>query len=239
MLNLGEALTKRSRRISRRRRHVRRAVFAFGVATRCKWEIFDVHKRAHETFHIYEQFDTRPNESSFALSQIRQHGTPFVLIVDRNGGVRRSDRRSGCRELIEEIAPMRGDRLPEVLARVVRDHSATPPAGDAATVTVAGTEIVVSVVSLDGTDELFAFWIWRFRKDRALETARRRYVLTNRECELLDRILRGESSAEIGRALSISLATVEWHTKRLLLKTNSQNRTQMATRVLGWLPDAS
>lgn len=202
-----------------------------------------MHKRTHKTktktFHIYEEFDSTPAENSFALSQIHQHGIPFVLIVDRDGTIQRSDRRSGCRKLIEEIAAMRGDRLPEILARVVRDHAVNPPPGDAATVTLAARDIVVSVVALDGLDERFAFSIGRFSRDGALQTARRRYVLTNRECELLDRILYGESSAEIGRALSISLATVEWHTKRLLLKTSSQNRTQMATRVLGWIPDAS
>jgi DNA-binding CsgD family transcriptional regulator len=56
---------------------------------------------------------------------------------------------------------------------------------------------------------------------------------------MLDRILSGDASATIAETLWISLATVEWHTKRLLHKTDSLNRTQLAVRVLGWLPDAS
>ncbi len=107
------------------------------------------------------------------------------------------------------------------------------------TVALLEADVVVTVVSLRGPKEVFAFSLWHVRRDEAISAARQRYSLTEREGELLEHILRGSSSAEIGRALSISLATVEWHTKRLLFKTDSQNRTQMASRVLGWIPDAS
>ncbi len=193
----------------------------------------------HGSLHIFEEFDTNDRAPSFALSHVRQHGMPFVLIVDRDGRIRAADRRPGWRELFGHVTPAIGDRLPERIARVAARHATNPPPDNAATVTLSGDDVVVSVVALDGTDELYACSIWHLNRDRTLEIARSRYLLTNRECELLDHILHGESSAEIGRRLSISLATVEWHTKRLLLKTDSQNRTRMAARVLGWLPDAS
>jgi DNA-binding CsgD family transcriptional regulator len=186
---------------------------------------------------LFEEYDVAPNSASFAISQIRQHGTPFVLVVSPDGWIRGADRRQGWRELLESIAPLRENRLPEKLAAVVARHWMNPPPDHAATVTLVGEDAVASVTGLEGCKDLFACSIWHLRRDRALDAARRRYSLTNRECELLDRVLLGESSAEIARVLSISLATVEWHTKRLLLKTDSQNRTQMATRVLGWLPD--
>jgi DNA-binding CsgD family transcriptional regulator len=97
------------------------------------------------------------------------------------------------------------------------------------------TVIGPSLTSADAARD--AFSIAQVRREQTMAEARRRYDLTNREVELLERILRGEQSAEIARTLSISLATVEWHTKRLLLKTLSQNRTQMAARVLGWVAD--
>jgi DNA-binding CsgD family transcriptional regulator len=187
---------------------------------------------------LFEEYDVAPNSASFAISQVRQHGTPFVLLVTPDGWIRGADRRPGWRELFESFGPPRENRLPERLAAVVARHWMSPPPDHAPTVTLIGEDAVASVIALDGCKELFACSIWHLRRERALETARRRYSLTNRECELLDRILHGESSAEIARLFSISLATVEWHTKRLLLKTDSQNRTQMATRVLGWLPDA-
>jgi DNA-binding CsgD family transcriptional regulator len=183
-----------------------------------------------------EEFDSGPQTQSFAVTQVHQHGTPYVLVVARDASIVFADRRNGWRDLLEKVGPFGGDRLPDKLARVVARHHINPPAGAAATVLIVDEDVVVSVNALDG-DDLYACSLWRFQRARALEMARRRYMLTNRECELLDRILHGESSAEIARVLSISLATVEWHTKRLLLKTDSQNRTQMATRTLGWLPD--
>ena len=186
-----------------------------------------------------EEFDDEPHARSFAVAQVHQHGTPYVLVVARDGAIVLADRRHGWRDMLLKIGPFVGEaRLPEKLTRIIARHHANPPVEAAATVMIVDDDVVVSVNALDG-DELFACSLWRFRRARAVETARRRYLLTNRECELLDRILRGESSAEIARVFSISLATVEWHTKRLLLKTDSQNRTQMATRVLGWLPDPS
>ena len=177
------------------------------------------------------------SKATFALQHLQRHGTPYILLVERDGKIRHADRRPGWRELVESVAPLREMRLPDYLARIIRRHAMSPPPAEAATVAVAYHDIVVSVVSLDSRDELFACSVWRIHRESVLEDARRRYALTNRECELLGRVLHGESSAEIAAELSIALATVEWHTKRLLVKTESQNRTQMACRVLGWIPE--
>ena len=108
-----------------------------------------------------------------------------------------------------------------------------------ATVVVLGEDVVMSVITFEGTEELFACSIWQMRRENVLQDARRRFLLTHRECEMLDRILSGDASSTIAQTLGISLATVEWHTKRVLHKTDSLNRTQLVVRVLGWLPDAS
>ena len=190
-------------------------------------------------FCIAEEFNTSPLVKSFALSHVNHHGTPFILIVDADGRVLQADRRSAWRELVLSIGPVSRERLPERLARIVSRHARSDRSDEMATVVVVGEDVVVSVVSFEGTEELFACSIWQLRRESVLEDARRRFLLTNRECEMLDRILSGDASATIAQTLSISLATVEWHTKRLLHKSDSQNRTQLAVRVLGWLPDAS
>jgi DNA-binding CsgD family transcriptional regulator len=187
-------------------------------------------------FSIAEDIDGAPH--SFAKTQVHQHGTPYVLVVSHDSRIVLADRRSGWRDLLSKIGPFSEPRLPDKLAHIVSRHHSHPPQDAAASVMIVEEDVVASINALDG-DVLYACSIWRFARARALETARRRYALTNRETELLDRILHGDSSAEIARALNISLATVEWHTKRLLLKTDSQNRTQMATRTIGWLPDQS
>jgi DNA-binding CsgD family transcriptional regulator len=189
-------------------------------------------------FNFYEDLATGTMSQSFAATQVHQHGTPYILVVAVGGEIILADRRSGWRELLSKIGPFQGERLPNRIAQIVRRHHENPPTDAAATVMIADEDVVVSINALDGV-EAYACSLWRFQRARALEMARRRYTLTNRECELLDRILHGESTAEIAKLLSIAPATVEWHTKRLLLKTDSQNRTQMATRTLGWLPDPS
>jgi DNA-binding CsgD family transcriptional regulator len=186
---------------------------------------------------IADEFSTSVPARSFATNHVNHHGTPFVLIVDASGRVVQADRRSAWRELVKTIGPSNGERLPHRLTRIILQHGRSERSGDPATVVVLGEDLVVAVVSLDGNGELFACTVWQLRRENVLEDARRRFMLTNRECELLDRILSGDASATIARTLSISLATVEWHTKRLLQKTESLNRTQLAVRVLGWLSE--
>lgn len=188
---------------------------------------------------IADEYDVSPQANSFAVSHVNYHGTPFILIVDGDGRVIQADRRQAWRELVQSIGPVRGDRLPERISRIISRHLAVARIDELATVVVVGEDVVVSIVGLEGTEDLYACSIWQLRREAVLEDARRRFLLTKRECELLDRILSGDASSAIAQTLSISLATVEWHTKRLLHKTDSQNRTQLAVRVLGWLPDAT
>ena len=194
-------------------------------------------KTVKNNFFIYEEFQVEPQ--SFALAQVQQHGTPYVLLVDRQAKILRSDRRPGWRELLDSIAATLDDELPRELARVLKQHITTPPVSDAATVAVVGDGVIVSITSFDGAGDFYACCIWRFERASALTDASRRYGLTKREAELLDCVLQGQSSAQIARSLSISLATVEWHTKRLLSKTDACSRTQMAMRAVGWLPDST
>jgi DNA-binding CsgD family transcriptional regulator len=147
------------------------------------------------------------------------------------------DRRSAWQRFVENLGPASGCSLPERLARIVSHHGRGNLSDETPTIVALGEDVVVSVIGFEGTDKLFACMIWQLRREDVLENARRRFLLTNRECEMLSRILSGDASATIARTLRISLATAEWHTKRLLQKTYSLNRTQLAVRVLGWLPD--
>jgi DNA-binding NarL/FixJ family response regulator len=47
-------------------------------------------------------------------------------------------------------------------------------------------------------------------------------------------MLRGAAVAEIAAELSISESTVVFHLKRMLKKTLSKNRTELAARMLGY-----
>ena len=189
-------------------------------------------------FCIADEIGVSAKAKSFAVSHVNYHGTPYILIVDGDGRVVQADRRSQWRDLMRSIGPVQGERLPDRVARIISRHATSGRSDEMATVVVVGEDVLISVVSFVGTSEFFACSIWQLCRQNVIQDAQRRFFLTKRECELLDRILSGDASSAIAETLSISLATVEWHTKRLLYKTDSQNRTQLAVRVLGWLPDA-
>ncbi len=62
--------------------------------------------------------------------------------------------------------------------------------------------------------------------------------LTPRELDIARLLCQGLSNKEIGRALVLELTTVKAHVTRILTKTNSQNRTQVALALVRQLATA-
>jgi DNA-binding CsgD family transcriptional regulator len=68
----------------------------------------------------------------------------------------------------------------------------------------------------------------------SLEVTAAQYSISKRELQVLSAMLRGAAVAEIAAELSISESTVVFHLKRMLKKTLSKNRTELAARMLGY-----
>jgi len=184
--------------------------------------------------------DKEPETSSFALSYVEQHGAPFTMVVSGEGKLHANDHRAEFRKLLDGLGPTAPGCLPELLVRIIRRKSVVALRTHEPAMTLIEPDIVVGIMALEssGEGQSFVCWLWRVNRNRILDRTKRRYGLTTRELQLLSRIIHGAPSAEIARTLCISSTTVEWHTKRLLVKTESQNRTEMTARVLGWLPEA-
>ncbi len=187
----------------------------------------------------YHKPDNDPNTTSFALSYVQQLGAPFAMVVNGEGKLQARDHRTELRELLEGLGPTAPGCLPELLVRIIRRKAVVALRTNQPAMTLIEPDIVVGLTALEGSSagQYFACWLWRVNRNRILDVTKTRYGLTARELQLLALIIHGAPSAEIARKLCISSTTVEWHTKRLLVKTESQNRTQMTARVLGWLPD--
>jgi DNA-binding CsgD family transcriptional regulator len=84
-----------------------------------------------------------------------------------------------------------------------------------------------------GTVE-FLVTLEQLRTGASLETAAARFSISKRELQVLLSMLRGIPVVEIAAELSISESTVVFHLKRMLKKTGSRNRTELAARMLGW-----
>ena len=72
------------------------------------------------------------------------------------------------------------------------------------------------------------------RSRASLEVTAAQYSISKRELQVLSAMLRGAPVAEIASELSISESTVVFHLKRMLKKTLSKNRTELAARMLGY-----
>jgi DNA-binding NarL/FixJ family response regulator len=72
------------------------------------------------------------------------------------------------------------------------------------------------------------------RSRASLEVTAARYSISRRELQVLSAMLRGAAVSEIAAELSISESTVVFHLKRMLKKTLSKNRSELAARMLGW-----
>jgi DNA-binding CsgD family transcriptional regulator len=197
-----------------------------------------VNQRIAESGRYLKQ-DKDTETSSFALSYVEQHGAPFTAVVSGEGKLHASDHRAEFRKLLEGLGPTAPGCLPELLVRIIRRKAAVALRTNEPAMTLIEPDIVFGIMPLDcnGDGQSFACWLWRVNRNQILDRTKRRYGLTTRELQLLSCIIHGAPSAEIARTLCISSTTVEWHTKRLLVKTESQNRTEMTARVLGWLPE--
>ncbi|MCA9681653.1 MAG: helix-turn-helix transcriptional regulator [Myxococcales bacterium] len=61
----------------------------------------------------------------------------------------------------------------------------------------------------------------------AVNRLARRHKLTDREQDILERVLAGRNNEEIGLDLEISRATVKWHMHNIFAKTNTSNRESL------------
>ncbi len=57
------------------------------------------------------------------------------------------------------------------------------------------------------------------------------YQLTDRECEIIVQLLRGDSNKEIGNSLFISIKTVEAHLSKIFKKTDVSNRIRLVNLI--------
>lgn len=61
----------------------------------------------------------------------------------------------------------------------------------------------------------------------AINRLARRYKLTSREHEILERVVAGRSNTEIGADLELTRATVKWHMTNIFAKTQTETREQL------------
>ncbi|HET7812969.1 MAG TPA: LuxR C-terminal-related transcriptional regulator [Candidatus Baltobacteraceae bacterium] len=161
-----------------------------------------------------------------------RRAVPAVYVIDAGGNVlfSRTDPNERRREL-----QSRGNRLPSLVEETVHRLCAerlriSPRPG--MLVSAPNASLLVRVLWPDGPGETIAVLAERFRIRDYLASARNHYSLTGREAEVLSLLVGGLRNAEIASRLQISPSTAIFHVKRLLVKMDARNRTELVSKFL-------
>jgi DNA-binding CsgD family transcriptional regulator len=139
------------------------------------------------------------------------------------------------------VTPLRlpvQSHLPVILQEAVRELTeswTTDSASQQTGVAQPVPFLVVRTRPLSGPAGLFiGVTIERSKPGHSLTGAAARFSISPREVQVLALLLDGLQLGEIAERLHISSSTVQDHIKSLLHKTDTQNRSEMIARILGW-----
>jgi DNA-binding NarL/FixJ family response regulator len=139
--------------------------------------------------------------------------------------------------LVELVAPRRR-RLPVFLQRAVRRLTLSWNFSRIGTC-LAGTAypipgIALRVMPMRGAGILIGVFLEEGAGQHPIDNAATVYRISLREREVLHALLDGHSVADIAATLNLAESTVNDHIARMIVKTNSRNRIEMAATLLGW-----
>ena len=94
--------------------------------------------------------------------------------------------------------------------------------------------LILRMVRLEGgTRARFALFLEPFQPRDLLRAAAQRYGFTAREREVLNLVLRGESTSSISQRLHIADATVQHHVKNIGSKVGVSKRVEIVAAIVG------
>ena len=167
-----------------------------------------------------------------------RRAAPIAFTIDAKGSlVSTMEELDGEPSSLRTHLMPRNGEVPAVLRSVITDLLERYHAG-VATVDLVSI-LPFAVVRLAplrsrlGPETLLVSVEW-LRSRASLEVTAAQYSISKRELQVLSSMLRGAAVSEIAAELSISESTVVFHLKRMLKKTLSKNRTELAARMLGW-----
>jgi DNA-binding CsgD family transcriptional regulator len=167
-----------------------------------------------------------------------RRAAPIIFTVDTSGALLSAvEEPEGDPGLLRtHLVPSNGE-VPVVLRAVVADLVERCRAGVEADdlITILPFALVrLTPMRSRGIPTSLVISVEWLRSRASLEVTAARYAVSKRELQVLTAMLRGAPVAEIAAQLSISESTVVFHLKRMLKKTLSKNRTELAARMLGY-----
>jgi DNA-binding CsgD family transcriptional regulator len=162
-------------------------------------------------------------DATLELARSRE-APPFYVVDDQLEIVFRTVGHEGVAALPEPVASV---------AHRLRAKLAAEPHTSSAVGMVSPTEIV-RLLRLDayGGAYHYAVFLERFAARNSVDRAVARFGLSPREGEVLDALMRGESTNEMSARLGISGTTVQEHIRKIGRKTNVTKRSEIVAMVI-------
>lgn len=163
------------------------------------------------------------DRATLELARSRE-APPFYVVDDQLEIVFRTLGHEGTVALPAPVA---------TVARRLRAKLAAEPHEASAVGMVSPTEIV-RLLRLDahGDANHYAVFLERFAARNSVDRAVARFGLSPREGEVLDALMRGESTNEMSRRLGISGTTVQEHIRKIGRKTSVTKRSEIVAMVI-------
>lgn len=167
-----------------------------------------------------------------------RRAAPIAFTIDTKGTlVSTIDEADGDGSSLRTHLMPRNGEVPIVLRSVIADllerYHAGLPAAELVSILPFALVRLAPLRSRSAQPALLVTIEW-LRSRASLEITAAQYSISKRELQVLSAMLRGAAVAEIAAELSISESTVVFHLKRMLKKTLSKNRTELAARMLGY-----
>jgi DNA-binding CsgD family transcriptional regulator len=170
----------------------------------------------------------------------RRTPAPALFVLDRELRIQSMSQLEDIGSLVMAalIFPVEG-RLPKFLEvtirRLIAEWHPTKPSLCHARASVPIPGLFLRVVPIVKDESyLIAVLVEPHRSRRSVQSAAARFNISPREREVIDLMFLGYTAEEVASTLHIAQSTVHDHVKRLIMKTRSHNRIEMAAKLLGW-----
>ena len=148
--------------------------------------------------------------------------------------------KTAAADLVELVKPAADGSLPgyvlDSVRAIVKDWDWGDPRRCRERVAAPVPEILMRVVPVAAECGKRALVLFEPLQTRhVLRKARHYYGISQREEQVIGLLLEGYTIGAIATTLVLAESTVQDHVKHVIAKTGSNNRVQMAARVLGWI----
>jgi len=166
------------------------------------------------------------SRANVASEVLKRRAVPTFYVVDKS-----------LRVVLACTSPniAQSDALPPTIERIVRNVMRQVKNVSDSVLAMDG-DTVVRIIKPYATDaDLTCVIIEKLRTRDPIGEAVQKHGMTNRQADVLRLLMQGAPNIDIASQLHIAPATVEDHVRNIAAKTDALNRTQVISRVLGFI----